>query len=196
MYLDPSNIPIYIGKGRGSRHYVSIHLNTNPNNFLKRKILKIGQNNIKVYFLHKDITEEESFKWETYWIKYIGRSCKNEGTLCNITLGGEGASGYKHTEEAKRKIGLASSGKIVSKETRRKASESNKGKHSHLFGRPVSEETRLKISISNTGKPHYSLRGIPRPDEVRRKISEKQKGRVFSEEQKQHMRKPHKKQII
>ena len=29
------------------------------------------------------------------------------GTLCNITLGGEGALGIKHTEEAKRKISKA-----------------------------------------------------------------------------------------
>lgn len=192
MYLDQNNVPFYIGKGKDIRRYVSIHLNTSPNNFLKRKILKLGQMNIKIHFLHKNLTEENAFYWERYWIKYIGRRITKEGPLCNITEGGEGSSGYKHTNETKRKIGLASARRKRSKETRYKISEANKGKHAHLFGRLVSEETRNKISKSNQG--HISsLKGIPRSDEVRQKISIAQKGKIVSEETKQKMRKSHKK---
>lgn len=93
MYLDPENIPFYIGKGKDDRYYVYMHLDKNgANQLLKNKIRKIGVSNVKVHFLHKNVSEEEAFSWEKYWIKYIGRRDKKEGTLCNLTDGGEGDS--------------------------------------------------------------------------------------------------------
>lgn len=58
--------------------------------------------------------------------------------------------------------------KICSEETRRKLSESHKGKKNPLFGKHRSKETRKKISESNTGKI--------RSKETRKKISESKKG--------------------
>ena len=68
-----------------------------------------------------------------------------------------GMLGKKHTEEAKKKIGLASIGRIPW----------NKGKH-------LSKKTRLKISRANKGRVLS--------EEWKRKIGLKSKGRIHSEE--------------
>ena len=81
MYLDVDNCPFYIGKGRGNRYRVSRHVYKGvTNRFLKNKIRKVGVDNIKVHFLHRNLTEEEAFHWERYWIKYIGRRDLKEGS--------------------------------------------------------------------------------------------------------------------
>jgi len=60
MYLDLDNIPFYIGKGKEDRYLVSQHFAKNsPNRLFKNKIRKVGIDNIKIYFLHKDLTEEK-----------------------------------------------------------------------------------------------------------------------------------------
>lgn len=67
----------------------------------------------------------------------------------------------------------------INEETRRKMSESQKG-------RKHSKKTRLKISQSNIGKHNYS-------EEIRRKIGEAHKGILHSEEQKRKISKTLKK---
>ena len=55
-----------------------------------------------------------------------------------------------------------------------------------LCGHLVNKETRKKIGLANTGRISV-LRGIPRSDEVKLKISLKNKGRIFSEKTKEKM---------
>lgn len=119
------------------------------------------------------------------------------------------------TEEWKQKIAKSKTGQTASEETRKKMSESQKGKHSgpkrpltdaekqHLSevlkGRKLSEETRKKISESSKGKIISSeqrekisktLKGRKQNPEVIRKIQEtKQKNGTnkFSEEHKRKL---------
>ena len=44
------------------------------------------------------------YEKEKEFILLYGRKFDNSGTLANLTLGGEENRGYKHSEEAKRKI--------------------------------------------------------------------------------------------
>lgn len=148
MYLDQENIPFYIGKGKDIRYYPSSHLRTG---FLRNKINKVGKDNIKIHFLHKNLTEDEAIYWEKYWIKYIGRRDQNAGPLCNLTDGGEGVCGRIVSDECKRKISLKNTGKKPN--LGRKHTEAAKEKmRMSKIGKHRSEETKEKLRIANIGK--------------------------------------------
>lgn len=182
MYLDQDNVPFYIGKGIGDRYFPSLH-NRKEQPYLRNKLCKLGYENVKIHFLHKNLTEEEAFTWEKYWIKYIGRKDKKEGTLCNLTNGGDGVSGVIPTEESNLKRSQTLKGRNkgipLSKETCRKISESNKGvqagEKNPMFGRcgkdsrHFTSDSKRKISEANKGKVLS--------EETKQKISESKKGK-------------------
>ena len=192
IYLDLDNIPFYVGKGKSSRHRVSNHLRKDsPNLLLKNKIRKIGVDNIKIQFLHRNLTEEEAFQKERYWIKYYGRRDLGLGPLCNLTDGGEGTSGRIHSNETKRKIGKGNKGKKISKETRQKLSEAHKGQIAWNKGIPHTNSAKQKMRSARkeqfppmTGKSHTK--------ETKQKISSILTGKHHTEKTKQKMSKSHK----
>jgi len=188
MYLDQNNIPFYIGKGFGGRFRPRLHLHS-TNKFLKNKICKVGVKNVKIYFLHENIIEEESFRWENYWIKYIGRRDLKEGTLCNLTDGGEGDSGRKHSEETKRKIGCGNKGKVrteLMKQHQREIHEgkpipATTGKNHHMYGKHHSEKTKRKMSKVHKGRVPWN-KGKRMPEGFGEKISQIVKNRYCKKE--------------
>lgn len=171
LYLDQDNIPFYVGKGHGKRWKISQHMGNHISNlFLKRKILKVGPENIIVKFLFTNLPEDLAFEQEEYWISYYGRRDLGKGTLCNLTDGGEGDSG-----------------KIVSEVTRRKISKANKGlligEKNPMFGKKHTEQTRQQMHM------HSFTKGKPRSKEIKEKISLTEKGRVIPEKQKRKISK-------
>lgn len=98
---------------------------------------------------------------------------RNAGTrLLNLTDGGEGVLGHKHSATARVKMSAAHAGKIRgphSEETRQRISEARKGHATHT--KPHTEETRRKMSEARRGK-----KGTPHTEETRRKMSEAQRG--------------------
>lgn len=87
--------------------------------------------------------DEEMNQWETYYIKKLNTKIPNG---YNMTDGGDGRSGYKviYSEESKKKMSESHKGKKLTEEQRKKMSES-------LKGRKFSEETRKKISEAKKG---------------------------------------------
>ena len=85
-------------------------------------------------------------------------------------LKSEEADGGQHSKETKRKIGIASTGRLQSAEARRKNSEKNSGKNNHMFGKTHTPEARAKISAA------AKVRTSP------------SKGKIMSEEQKEKIR--------
>ena len=111
--------------------------------------------------LYKSIRK---YGWENFSKEIIYMSddtfyCKNEAEVAlidsyntyhgigyNLTEGGDGIIGYKHSEETKNKMSIAHKGRKGGKrsnETKSKISNSSKGRF-------FSTETRHKLSISNT----------------------------------------------
>ena len=167
MYLDTDNVPFYVGKGTKDRYLVSRHIRkSSPNPFLKNKIRKVGTENIKIQFLHKNLNEEQAFYLEEYYIAGIGRRDLGLGPLCNLTNGGEGDSGRIFSEEHKRKLSASGKDKIFSGVTKLKISRAHKGK-------VLTEEHKLKISESSKGKilseeTKQKMRGPRGPRKIRK----------------------------
>lgn len=86
----------------------------------------------------------------------------------------EALTGRVVSEETRRKNSEASKGRVVSEETKRKLSESNKGKVSAFKGKTHSEETKKQLSDA-------TKRQWDNP-EYRQKMSDDKKGKGLGEE--------------
>lgn len=100
---------------------------------LGRAINKYGRDNFSREIL-ETVPFENLNEREIYWIARL--NSVDEGLNCE-----RGGKSIPLSEETKRKLSLAMTGRRDSLETRRKKSLS-------LFGRPVSEETRAKQRLS------------------------------------------------
>ncbi len=112
-------------------------------------ISKYGVKNFELSVLDNYELETQALVGE---IKHIAR-LKVEGyKLYNLTDGGDGVSGYKHSDETKQKISLAKIGKKLNEDHKNalvlsRLDPSNKCNPGHTT--PHSEETKRKISSSN-----------------------------------------------
>lgn len=138
-YLRDNGTPYYIGKGKGNR-FKGNHKHT-----------PVPKNKSKILILKNNLTEEESLKHEIYMIAIFGRKDKKTGILINLTDGGEGLSGYIHTEESRLKMKNAIRPPIK-EETKKKLSQSQKQKLSEN-PRPYSfyEKNIEKMNQRNKG---------------------------------------------
>lgn len=64
----------------------------------------------RVEILKDNLSWKEACEEEMNLIAFHGRRCLNNGTLCNITNGGDGVNGYKHSIERKQIISHNSKG--------------------------------------------------------------------------------------
>jgi group I intron endonuclease len=149
------NIPFYIGIGvSNKRAYSKTHRNIYWNNI-------VNKTDYEVEILLDEIEYEYAKEKEIEFISLYKRKTDG-GTLCNITLGGDGALGIKHTEEAKLKMSIPNRGKLISEEHRDIISKTHKGKKR-------SEETKKKMSESKIGEKN-SRYGIKVLEETKQKM--------------------------
>jgi hypothetical protein len=160
-YLREDGTPYYIGKGEKNRIF----------NKSKGEI-KPPKDKSRIIFLKQNLTEEEAFKHEIYMIAVFGRKDLETGILRNKTNGGDGISGYKHTEETKILISNLHKGKNLTEDHKKKVGDSLRGKKK----KPLSYETKKKLSLSLKGRKVWN-KGKTLSDEVKRKISESSKGK-------------------
>lgn len=97
-YLREDLTPYYIGKGKNNRT-VSKHTVAPP---INGKLIQ---------FIAIKLNEHEAFLLEIKLIKQFGRKDLGTGILRNMTNGGDGASGRKHSAESKLKQSLATRGR-------------------------------------------------------------------------------------
>jgi hypothetical protein len=169
--------PFYIGKGVGDRAYRK----GNRNRFWGNIVNKYG---FDVVLLEEDLTEQEAFDREIYWIKRIGRKDLNQGPLVNMTDGGEGGS----------------TGRIWSEITRKKMSDSQKKlsetRTPTFLGKTHNEETRKKMSKAKKDYVPWNKGKKLKPlsEEHKLKISNSSKGRIITDETRKKMSEANKKQ--
>lgn len=177
IYFEPkTQTPFYIGKGRSNRFYPSAHTKEGVNAYLVNKIKKIGVKNVLTVFAIQNVCEEVAMCCEVDLIHVIGRKDQGKGPLINLTDGGDGWSLSKISRQRMSNAQKANPvrywlGKKRSDEDKRKMCESQLGKNHWNWGGTHSKETCAKIGKGNRGKLS-PYKGIPRTDEVKRKVSE------------------------
>lgn len=156
------NNMMYIGKSVDLKKRLLDHINNLRKNedeclYLQNAWKKYGEGVFKIYVL--EVCPKESIsEREIHYIK-IMRTKRPFGY--NLTDGGDGSSGYIHSEESKlilsqiRKdkysgVNHPRYGVLLSDETKEKIRKS-------LTGRKASVETKNKLSESKSGKNHYSF---------------------------------------
>lgn len=111
MYFEPNTcIPIYVGKGLGLRAWQHLQLcNYSQGTRRANKVRKLILEGYRLVpeILYGGLSEFEAHCIEIQLINQCGRICDGTGTLYNSTLGGDGISGYIHSEESLLKISKA-----------------------------------------------------------------------------------------
>lgn len=177
------NEPFYIGIGYDKK-YSRAYETDSRNKYWKNITSSIEY---RVEIMIDDLDDDEVKEKEKEFISIYGRKDNDLGTLVNMTDGGEGTLGYRHSEETRKKIANSNRKENISEENRRKKSLYAKNRtqeHKEKLrlsniNRKVSEESKLKMSISHKGKTV--------PEHVRLKMSESQKGRKHTKESKDKM---------
>jgi hypothetical protein len=185
-YLRVDGTPYYIGKGVKSRAWAS-----HPR---KHSKVNLPEDKTRIIIMESNLTDIGALALERFYIRWYGRKLDN-GILINITEGGDGVCGIKHSETTKKLLSELKKGRVLSAETKQKMSESMKGrvlsaetkqKMSELkMGCFVSAETKQKMSLAKIGKA--------KSEEQKQKMSLAKIGKPISEEHKQKLRKSKKK---
>ena len=153
--VDASGI-FYVGKGQGNRH-VDFHHRTK---FHKNIVAKYGAANILVG-RYECSSEAAAFDLERGLIKCLRRM---GAPLANLTDGGEGLSGHRHSDETKAKMRAARLGWVPSAETREKLRQHNIGKPNAFAGKQHTEATKAKLSALKKGKPNPYAAAMRTPE--------------------------------
>lgn len=149
MLLDPrkDNAPFHVGKGHNShrRDRIAETLRCQKNPLKKRVISRITEAGLTPgwVIVASGLSEAQAFELEKELIAKYGRRDKKTGILCNLTDGGEGASGYLWTDQDRER-------------QRRRMLENNPMK-----GRTHTEATRNKIAETRSKRTYIPRRHSP-----------------------------------
>lgn len=163
MTVNKINGKTYIGQHKSMKFcHQDKYMGSGKN--IKRAFKKYGIENFEKLLVQYVETKEEADKQERFWIAHY----RERGMAqYNITNGGEGVFGLKHSEKSRIKM-----------------SEAQKEHYSSL----TEEERKLRYGSAHKGKAPWN-KGIKEnlSDECRRKMSEAKRGKKLSEEHKRKL---------
>lgn len=181
LITDLTNNKKYVGQviqHRGYKSRFAEHINgtkTANTRMLSNAIIKHGANNFIVELIESDIPEDLIDEKEIFYIKYYNTYYPNKLGY-NMTLGGQGVHGYKHTDETKKKISESGKARWEHYQNSNECQFRNKKISESLTGRVKSEESRRKCS--EAAKKRFAtepgtFKGKHHSDATKRKIAEK-----------------------
>jgi len=177
VYFDPRfdpPVPIYVGKGRKRR--ARVHLKASHNRRLAGRVRKIRKAGLEpILEIETDgLTSDEALQRECTLILEFGRLDLGTGTLCNLTEGGEGATGWVPSDQTRALWSeqrsrpqtpaqyTANCARSQSPAARSKISEANKGRKpsaatvaaaiEYNRTREITDEMRAKWSATRKAK--------------------------------------------
>lgn len=160
-HLKPCNEVFYIGIGTIKRP----HSKHNRNKHWKNIVNKHGY---KIEILHENLSWNLACEIEICLIKFYGRKDLGLGKLVNMTDGGDGVLGFKHSEKSKLNMKITNKnkvkkGRICLEETKLKLSKINKEyKHTEKAKRNISlnNKRKQKIIDISTGIIYNSINEV------------------------------------
>jgi hypothetical protein len=177
-------MPFYVGKGHGKRcefhldeaKYYTKRKSKKLNKI--RKLMALGMKPV-ITKVEENVSDAQAIDFECLLIAEM----RNIGIpLTNMTDGGDGAKGYKHTEEHKKYVTQLFKGRIVSEETKQKMrkprseiAKANMAKAQKESTYRPSEETKRKTSEALLGRPS-PMKGRKQTEEAKAKMSALRKG--------------------
>lgn len=143
----------YVGKGHGRRAK-----DKNRDNHHWRRV--VAKHGLIVEIAYAGLQEWAALEIERELIALYGRRDLGDGPLVNMTDGGEGQSGFKHSAEARAAISQANvghtrnRGRVLSEEHKQKIKKHLIG-NSHTKGKKLSNEHKEKVvkSLRKNGWP-------------------------------------------
>lgn len=184
---DPRNgLPFYVGKGHGKRcefHLDEAKYYTSRKSKKLNKIRKLMSLGLKpiIAKVEENVSDVDAIDFECLLIAEM----RDIGIqLTNMTDGGDGAQGYKHTEEHKQIMRELFAGRIFTEEHRRAMSKpkSEDGRANIAKARLTttyrpSQETKQKTSEALLGRAS-PMKGRKQSEEAKAKMSAWRKGRT------------------
>ena len=155
-----TNEPFYIGMGHGNRcYYLTRNRNFHFNNIVKSIPVAVN-------ILHENLNRQEAFDLEVWYIKEYRDVIGYD--LCNINDGGEGQTlcgeknpfyGRQHSNETKRKISETKKGKkTCTDKTKQLWSEQRKGKNNGMAVSIICITTNAVFYTANDGAKYYNIK--------------------------------------
>lgn len=155
LWLREDGTPYYAGKGCGNRAYIKgIGHRQYPPKDRSRIILIPRANELAAFDLERGL------------IRFFGRKDLGTGCLRNVTEGGEGISGYRHTERAKQSMASKrrgnsyAAGSVRSEAFKANLSTQRRGKRwsaADIAKRVATRRTRGGFAMSAESKAKESL---------------------------------------
>ena len=172
MFTNKTNNKKYIGQAENPKERYKQHKKDSKyKDFVfYRAIRKYGFDNFDFKIIEANIPLKYINEKEKYYIKKYNTLLPNG---YNMTIGGEGTHGYKHTDETKKLMSEKKKGMYIG-ENNPNYGKGLSGKDNPNYGVKMSEETKNKISKGNKGKI--------RTEETKKKISNSCKNVIHNEE--------------
>ena len=188
-FINNKNGKMYIGKTKDIQKRCNEHkIADGKCPAFHNAINKYGMDSFEFIVLNKYNTEKESLDAETYYISKYNSNTREFGY--NLTDGGDGISGFKHSEESKTRMSISKTGdknhmygKKHSYLSKEKISTNHIG-NTNAKGTVRTIESKIKQSVAMTGKyigENHPLWDTVRPENVRKKISNSLIGKVSGE---------------
>ena len=162
------NNKFYVGSAvnldrRRSRHFSELRNNVHPNGPMQNSWNKHGEKSFIFVVVESLLDDADLLAAENVWLKeHVGKEyCYNLGATATApTLGWSGELsptwGYKHTEDAKARIGAAAKLRVQTEDEKVKRRKSMQG---HII--PASVRAKISAKLSGEGNFWY---GKQRPD--------------------------------
>lgn len=138
-YVRKNGTPYYIGKGSGNRAWA-------------KHTFRIPSNLNQIVILESNLTEIGAFALERRMIRWHGRKDLGTGILRNHTDGGEGVSGFSHSDETKRLLSIQQLGKPKSAAAILKRQQTRKKNNKKIGGWKHSEKHKQRMSSIMSGR--------------------------------------------